>query len=78
MNKGYPACLHFTRQDSVSVWDESTVLDAMEEWLEENKESFRRFSPTTEMVLGRIDIYCTTSEHFHKIRSKYSELRGIV
>jgi hypothetical protein len=73
-----PACLWFSQQESVGIWDEAEVLDALEQWLIEKKETYKRFPPNENNSLGHFDIFCATSEHYGKIRTRYETVRGTV
>ena len=77
MNNDFPACLWFSNQEQVTITDAPEVLDAVEAWLIESKASYRRYQPTEGMEQGRLDIYCTTEEHFKKIRAKFQAIRGL-
>lgn len=78
-----PAILWFSRQDMVVFWESEAVLDRMETWLEQNKESFRRYPRTVDergsvRGLGYVQVYSTTGEHYDKIRNEFKRVRGLL
>jgi hypothetical protein len=72
-----PACLWFSKQDALCIWDAEEVLQALGQWLDKGNETFNRY-PKSEDGLGHLDIFCTTEEKAHKIRAKFQEMRGHV
>lgn len=78
MNAQTPTILWFSKQESVGIWDAPEVLSAMEDWLKQNNETYKRVPASEEGDLEHLDISCVTGEHYDKIRGAYNSLRGLV
>lgn len=74
--KGFPTILWFSNQETVSAWESPKILDQLKAWLEENNETYKPIPATDTDTLGHLDIFCTTPEHYQKIKAKFNELRG--